>query len=108
MNNTKEKNTDRKTGFRLISEGGNMYEKPSIYQILDEISMVCINQFRAAYEMLTSDDFSQGTVENLLFVTLAHWERLSEDIGEYFDDSESTGTGSVESVEDQQSHVSGQ
>jgi len=71
--------------MRLISECQEPVQKPSISQILNEIQMVCINQFRAAYELLTSDDFSQGTVENLLFVTLGMWDKLTDEISECFE-----------------------
>jgi len=70
--------------MRLISECQEPVQKPSISQILDEIEMVCIHPFRAAYELLTSDDFCQGTVENLLFATLGMWEKLSDEISECF------------------------
>jgi len=73
--------------MRLISDLLEPGQKPSINQVLDEIQMVCMNQFRAAYELFTSDDFCQGTVENLLFVTLGMWDKLSDEISGCFEDT---------------------
>ena len=73
--------------MRLISDLLEPGQKSSINQVLDEIQMVCMNQFRAAYELFTSDDFCQGTVENLLFVTLGMWDKLSDEISGCFEDT---------------------
>jgi hypothetical protein len=61
----------------LISNG--FTKEPSVDQIMTEIQMVIMDQVRTAYCML-SDDW--GHAESLLFVTLAHWERLSRELAQ--------------------------
>jgi hypothetical protein len=64
----------------LISNGG-LTKEPSINQILNEIQMVIMDQVKIAYYML-SDDWGQSEAESLLFVTLAHWERISRELAQ--------------------------
>ena len=54
-------------------------ETPTIIEIIDEIELVVMCQVRTAHTLLSSD-LSRGSAETLLYVTLAHWDRLSRDI----------------------------
>ncbi len=64
---------------KLISEGGTAIEKPSIIQVLNEVDMVLRNPVKTAYHLL-SNDCDPSDAESLLFVTLAHWDRISNEI----------------------------
>lgn len=68
----------------LISAGGEIVEKPSKGDILDEIQLLVIAPIRAIYALLSESnefpaDYPEGTaaISGTLFVALEHWKRLS-------------------------------
>jgi len=71
--------------MKLISDILGPGEKPTIDQIIDEIEMVFMQPIRTAYDILSCDEINDGraSAENLLYVTLGHWEQFSKEISEY-------------------------
>ncbi len=73
---------NQEASLEFISTPLKPGETPLINQILDEIQMVIINQVKTAYHML-SEEWDESEAESLLFVTLAHWDRLSRELSLY-------------------------
>ena len=71
--------------MKLISDILGPGEKPTIDQIIDEIEMVFMQPVRTAYDILACDEINDGSAENLLYVTLGHWEKFSKEISQCFE-----------------------
>jgi len=55
-------------------------ENSTVIKAFDEIDMAIMTQFRAAYRLLSCDDYNRELVVELLFVALENWDRLDRDI----------------------------
>lgn len=74
-------------GVRLLIEGGELVEKPSLNQILDEIELTFMNPIRSAQYILDYGDASKGQAEmaeSLLHTTIMHWDKFQRDLADCF------------------------
>ncbi len=83
----KHQTKERGKGLRLLTEGGEMVEKLSINQILDEIELVFMNPVRSAHHIPDYGDASKkqcGLAESLLHTTIMHWDKFQRDLADCF------------------------